>query len=123
MSCPFCDPLADEVVARNDLAYARPDRYPVSPGHLLIVPFRHVPTYFEATAGEQAALLDLVARCRPLIEEAYHPDGYNLGINVGAAAGQTVPHLHLHLIPRYVGDVPDPRGGVRGVVPEKKTYP
>lgn len=123
MSCPFCDPLPEEIVAGNDLAYARADRYPVSPGHLLIVPYRHVPTYFEATDEERAALLDLVSRCRSLIEEAYHPDGYNIGINVGAAAGQTVPHLHVHLIPRYVGDVPDPRGGVRGVVPAKKSYP
>lgn len=123
MSCPFCGPLPEEIVASNDRAYARADRYPVSPGHLLIVPYRHVPTYFEATDEERAALLDLVSRCRSLIEEAYHPDGYNIGINVGAAAGQTVPHLHVHLIPRYVGDVPDPRGGVRGVVPAKKSYP
>jgi diadenosine tetraphosphate (Ap4A) HIT family hydrolase len=120
--CPFCDPSPGDIVLRNALAYARADAFPVNPGHILIVPFRHVSSLFEATDAERAALLDLLCRCRDLLEEEYLPDGWNIGVNVGTAAGQTVPHLHVHLIPRYAGDVPDPRGGVRGVVPEKKTY-
>lgn len=122
-SCPFCDPAPDEIVAGNDLAYARADRYPVSLGHMLIIPYRHVSTFFEATAEEKTAIFALISECRDYIEDVYRPDGYNVGVNVGAAAGQTVMHLHVHLIPRYAGDVPDPRGGVRGVVPEKKAYP
>ncbi|QSZ67035.1 HIT family protein [Methanofollis aquaemaris] len=122
MTCPFCNPAPGEIVLGNDLAYARADRYPVSPGHILVIPRRHVPTFFEATDAEKMAVLELVSRCRDQIEETYHPDGYNIGVNVGAAAGQTVMHLHVHLIPRYAGDDPDPRGGVRGVIPEKKGY-
>lgn len=121
-TCPFCNPSPDDVVLQNALAYARADAFPVSAGHTLIVPFRHVSSFFEATEEERLALLDLLCRCRDVLEDRYHPDGWNIGVNVGAAAGQTVPHLHIHLIPRYAGDVPDPRGGVRGVVPEKQKY-
>lgn len=122
MVCPFCNPHPDCIVAKNTLAYARFDAFPVTQGHILIIPFRHVSSFFDATDEERAALFDLVARCRTIIEERYRPDGWNIGVNVGVAAGQTVMHLHLHLIPRYDGDVPDPRGGVRGVIPEKKVY-
>lgn len=118
--CPFCE--SAEPVLSNALAYARFDRYPVSPGHLLIVTRRHVADYFHASAAEQAALLDLMATARSLLEERYRPDGYNIGINVGAPAGQTIMHLHVHLIPRYLGDVENPRGGVRGVIPGKQNY-
>lgn len=120
--CPFCDPAPADIVVQNALAYARADAFPVNPGHTLIVPFRHVSSFFEATEAERIALIDLLSRCRDVLEERYHPDGWNIGVNVGPAAGQTVPHLHVHLIPRYAGDVPDPRGGVRGVIPEKKMY-
>ncbi|MDD3111783.1 MAG: HIT family protein, partial [Methanofollis liminatans] len=98
------------------------DAFPVTQGHILIIPFRHLSSFFDATDEERTALFDLVARCREIVAERYRPDGWNIGVNVGPAAGQTVPHLHVHLIPRYGGDVPDPRGGVRGVIPEKQKY-
>ena len=122
MTCPFCNPLADDIVAKNDLCYARWDRYPVSKGHLLVIPFRHIPDFFSMTAEEKQALLALVTSCKEVIEEDFKPAGYNIGFNVGVAAGQTVMHCHCHMIPRYVGDVPNPRGGVRGVVPGKRGY-
>jgi diadenosine tetraphosphate (Ap4A) HIT family hydrolase len=122
IGCPFCNPAEEEIVLANDLCYARYDKYPVSPGHLLLIPFRHVPTLFDATDAEQIALLALIREAKTLLDEQSHPDGYNVGVNVGKAAGQTVMHLHVHLIPRYAGDVADPRGGVRGAIPEKRKY-
>jgi diadenosine tetraphosphate (Ap4A) HIT family hydrolase len=118
--CPFCQ-FGDEVLG-NALASARFDRHPVNPGHLLIIPRRHVAGFFEATADERRALFELVDAGKALLDERFHPDGYNLGINVGEAAGQTVMHLHVHLIPRYRGDVANPRGGVRGVIPARQSY-
>jgi len=117
MTCPFCNPPPERVVTKNTLAYARYDAFPVTPGHVLIIPFRHIPSFFDATEEERRAMFDLIDRCRDLLMEQHRPDGWNIGVNVGAAAGQTVPHLHLHLIPRYEGDSADPRGGVRGVIP------
>jgi diadenosine tetraphosphate (Ap4A) HIT family hydrolase len=118
LTCPFCNPPEDEIVLANDLCYARYDRYPVSPGHLLLIPYRHIPTLFDATDAELAALLALVREAKTLLDKQLHPDGYN----VGTAAGQTVMHLHVHVIPRYAGDVEDPRGGVRGAIPERRVY-
>jgi diadenosine tetraphosphate (Ap4A) HIT family hydrolase len=92
------------------------------PGHLLLSPFRHVAGLFDATDEEQAALLALVREAKDLLDGRLHPDGYNIGVNVGTAAGQTVMHLHVHVIPRYAGDVEDPRGGVRGAIPERRGY-
>ena len=91
------------------------------PGHLLI-PYRHVANFFDATDAEQIALLALVREAKTLLDNQFHPDGYNVGVNVGTAAGQTVMHLHVHLIPRYAGDVEDPRGGVSGAIPERRKY-
>jgi diadenosine tetraphosphate (Ap4A) HIT family hydrolase len=122
MVCPFCNPSPDDVVVENTLAYARFDAFPVSPGHILIIPLRHFSSFFDATTEERAAIFNLVARCREIVAERCRPDGWNVGVNIGPVAGQTVPHLHIHLIPRYEGDVPDPRGGVRGVIPEKQKY-
>ena len=122
MTCPFCNPISDEIVAKNDLCYARWDRYPVSKGHLLVIPFRHTADYFSLTVEEKRAVLTLIDECKEMIEENFTPAGYNIGFNVGEAAGQTVMHCHCHMIPRYVGDVPNPRGGVRGVVPRKRRY-
>ena len=122
MTCPFCNPVADEIVAKNDLCYARWDGYPVSKGHLLVIPFRHVVDYFSLTVEEKQAVLALIDECKEVIEENFKPAGYNIGFNVGTAAGQTVMHCHCHVIPRYVGDVRDARGGVRGVVPQKRDY-
>jgi len=118
--CPFCD-TADAVLS-SELAYARFDKYPVTPGHLLVLTRRHLASYFNATADEKSALLELLDAGKTLLEERFKPAGYNIGINVGDAAGQTIAHLHVHLIPRYRGDMPDPRGGVRGVIPDRRRY-
>ena len=124
LDCVFCNRIErGEVLARNDLAVAFLDGFPLSPGHCLILPRRHEPDFLALEADEQAAMWALVGRVRQLIEAAGPvPDGYNIGINVGAAAGQTVAHAHLHVIPRHRGDVPDPRGGVRCVMPDKARY-
>lgn len=98
------------------------DGFPVSPGHSLIVPRRHVADWFEANEEERAELWNAVEAVSHVIEQRHQPDGYNVGFNCGRAAGQTVFHLHLHVIPRYEGDVEDPRGGVRHVIPEKAHY-
>lgn len=98
------------------------DGYPVSPGHSLLIPKRHVGSFFDVTEIERTALFTLLGTAKELAEERHKPDAYNIGINDGAAAGQTVPHLHIHLIPRYEGDQVDPRGGVRWVIPQKADY-
>ena len=118
--CPFCsDP---EIVMENELAFADYDSYPVNPGHCLIILRRHIAEYFEATAEEKAAIWALVDKMKPIIDEEFKPDGYNVGVNIGKSAGQSVPHVHIHMIPRYQGDMEDPRGGVRGVIPHKQKY-
>ncbi len=123
MSSPFLERPASEHVARNALAFAIRDAFPVSPGHTLVVPFRLVPTFFDATPEEQAAIIELVGVVKGQLDALDpRPDGYNVGFNAGLAAGQTVMHLHVHVIPRYTGDVPDPRGGVRYVIPAKANY-
>ena len=118
--CHFCD--RPDVVAENKLAYATFDTSPVSPGHCLVMPNRHVANYFDASPQEQQALWALVSEMKVVIDEKHQPDGYNIGINVGKAAGQSVPHIHVHIIPRYEGDIDDPQGGVRGVIPHKQKY-
>jgi diadenosine tetraphosphate (Ap4A) HIT family hydrolase len=118
----MCDLHGIELVAENDLAAAFRDRYPVSPGHTLVITKRHVGTWFEATQDEQHALLDLVDLVKKALDAELHPDGYNVGFNVGEAAGQTIPHLHIHVIPRFAGDVDDPTGGVRLAIPDKGNY-
>jgi diadenosine tetraphosphate (Ap4A) HIT family hydrolase len=106
----------------NELAVAVYDGYPISPGHSLIVPRRHIDDLFALTQEEQTAIWALVAPVRQNIEKDRSPDGYNIGINIGATGGQTVPHAHLHVIPRYSGDVQDPRGGIRWIIPSKAAY-
>ncbi len=113
--CIFCNISQDKVIAENDLALAFFDGYPVNEGHTLIIPKRHVETYFDATQEERNAMSLLLAEVKERLDEEFNPDGYNIGVNVGAAGGQTIFHLHVHLIPRYAGDVPDPRGGVRKI--------
>jgi superfamily II DNA or RNA helicase/diadenosine tetraphosphate (Ap4A) HIT family hydrolase/HKD family nuclease len=121
---PFLAIPTEEWLCANSLAFAILDRYPVSPGHVLVITRRVVPTYFECSADEQAALMALAAEAKQLLGERLDPkpDGYNVGFNAGTAAGQTVSHVHVHVIPRYSGDMPDPRGGVRHVIPEKGNY-
>ena len=120
--CPFCSLPASRIVEQNAHAVLILDCYPVSPGHSLVILKRHIGSFFEVTEVERAALFALLDWAKKLVAEQHQPDGYNIGINDGAAAGQTVPHLHIHLIPRYDGDQPDPRGGVRWVIPEKADY-
>ena len=121
--CPFCRVESErEIIASSALSFAFFDGFPVSPGHALIIPKRHVASFFDLSKEEQQDLLNLADWVKRIVEERYHPDGYNIGINVGEAAGQSIFHVHMHLIPRYKGDVPNPRGGVRGVIPAKQNY-
>lgn len=121
--CPFCMVESErEIIASSSLSVAFFDGFPVSPGHALIIPKRHVASFFDLSIKEQQDLLNLADRVKQIVEERYHPDGYNIGVNVGEAAGQSIFHVHMHLIPRYQGDVPNPRGGVRGVIPDKQNY-
>lgn len=120
MSCVFCEMI--NIVLENELAMAFFDKYPVNEGHLLIIPKRHVEVYFDLSEQERIAIDQLLLEGKQVLDEQFQPDGYNIGVNCGAAAGQTIFHVHVHLIPRYKGDMNDPRGGVRGVIPEKRIY-
>jgi diadenosine tetraphosphate (Ap4A) HIT family hydrolase len=123
-SCPFCQRLAlrDGVLAEDEHAVAFTDAFPVSDGHSLIVPRRHVASLFDLSSEEMAAVWNLLPVLKQRLDARHAPAGYNVGVNVGEAAGQTVGHAHVHLIPRFPGDVADPRGGVRWVIPEKAAY-
>jgi diadenosine tetraphosphate (Ap4A) HIT family hydrolase len=120
--CPFCALPEERVLFRNEAAAAVRDAYPVTPGHTLVIPVRHVASFFDATLSEREAMLSLLDTAKKQLEDEFGPAGYNIGINDGATAGQTIDHLHMHLIPRYPGDMPDPRGGVRWVIPDKADY-
>lgn len=121
-NCPFCQLDAARIAFADDVTLVIRDAFPVSPGHTLIIPRRHVGSFFELTPPERASMFELLTQAKAELDGTLQPDGFNIGINDGAAAGQTVPHLHLHLIPRYRGDTPDPRGGVRWVLPAKAKY-
>ena len=121
-TCLFCTLSTERIVFANELAIVIRDSSPVSRGHTLIIPKRHVVSFFDVTGDERQAMLALLDSAKLGLDAELHPDGYNIGINDGAAAGQTVPHLHLHLIPRYAGDSEDPRGGVRWSFPQKAKY-
>jgi diadenosine tetraphosphate (Ap4A) HIT family hydrolase len=114
MTCELC--ALQDVVAENALAYVRRDNHALSRGHVLVVPKRHVADFFDMAADEQAAVLALLNDARRRIQREHSPDGYNIGVNIGSAAGQSRMHVHVHLIPRYAGDVPDPAGGIRCVL-------
>ncbi|MCF7765223.1 MAG: HIT domain-containing protein, partial [Verrucomicrobia bacterium] len=120
--CPFCHPDPDRLMFETDGVIGLRDGFPVSPGHALVIPRRHIATWFDASREDQVALLDGIERARREILKRHRPDGFNIGINAGTAAGQTVFHLHIHVIPRYTGDLSDPRGGVRHVIPQKANY-
>ena len=119
MDCPFCEHTA---ILSSKRIYVRYDKYPVSKGHCLIVPKRHVSTWFDMTDAEQLEAVEMIHQVKALLDEKYSPDGYNIGLNCGTSAGQTIDHAHMHIIPRYIGDMENPRGGVRGVIPEKQDY-
>jgi diadenosine tetraphosphate (Ap4A) HIT family hydrolase len=119
--CLFCKD-ARGVSLSNTLAYSARDSYPVSPGHTLVIPRRHVASFFELTPEEVNACMALINEERKLLDEEFKPDGYNIGVNIGLAAGQSILHVHVHIIPRYKGDVDNPQGGVRHVIPKKAHY-
>ncbi|WP_419587744.1 HIT family protein, partial [Thiolapillus sp.] len=116
--CPFCHLPQKRILLSNAYGIAIRDAYPVSVGHTLILPHRHVASFFEIKPEERMALLDLLDEARITLDKLNRPEGYNIGINDGITAGQTISHLHIHLIPRYKGDLPDPRGGVRWIFPK-----
>ncbi|MEM7196646.1 MAG: HIT domain-containing protein [Pseudomonadota bacterium] len=120
--CRFCRSKSDRVFIRGELGFAAWDRHPANPGHFLVIPYRHVASYFDITDDERDELWRIVSDGKDVAHAEYQPDGYNVGINVGHWAGQSIHHLHIHVIPRYQGDVENPKGGVRGVIPERKTY-
>lgn len=121
-SCPFCGLASERIVHRTEHFYAIRDAFPVAPGHTLLIPRRHVVSLFDVTVVEWVELGQLLVEARAALRSEFQPDGFNIGVNDGPAAGQTVRHLHVHLIPRYRGDRPDPRGGVRWILPEKARY-
>jgi diadenosine tetraphosphate (Ap4A) HIT family hydrolase len=120
--CPFCHLPPERIVLSNAVGWVVRDAYPVSPGHTLVIPRRHMGSFFELNPDERQGLLMLLDEARTMLQASHQPDGYNIGINDGPTAGQTVPHLHIHLIPRFQGDQEDPRGGVRWILPEKAKY-
>ncbi len=120
--CPFCTLPTDRIISESDYTITIRDGFPVSEGHTLIIPKRHVQSFFELQAIEKAAVLQALDETKETLDNEFSPDGYNIGINDGEAAGQTVMHLHVHLIPRYKGDTKDPRGGIRYVFPGKAKY-
>lgn len=123
LNCPFCYPNTErELIVEATTTYAIYDKFPVNSGHALIIPKRHIDNYFELTFKEQAACVFMMNKVKEIISARFKPDGYNIGINIGEKAGQTVNHVHIHLIPRYNRDVDEPRGGVRGVIPSKQKY-
>lgn len=115
--CELCTPA--DVVLENELAYVRYDNNALSCGHVLVIPKRHIPSFFDMTAEEQSAVLGLLNEAQRLIQRDHSPDGYNIGVNIGKAGGQSRMHVHVHLIPRYVGDVADPSGGIRCVLAKR----
>lgn len=122
-TCRFCAPNPNrKVLIEGEHGFAALDLHPVNKGHFLVIPYRHFSDYFEINDEELKELWSLVAQGKDIIEKEHNPDAYNIGINVGPCAGQSIPHLHIHVIPRYQGDVDNPKGGVRGVVPERKLY-
>ena len=120
-NCIFCH-LDRAILAESDLSLAFFDGFPVSKGHALVVPRRHVVSIWEMTAEEYTDAFNLVRQVKVLLEEKYEPQGFNVGVNSGDVAGQSVWHAHIHVIPRYVGDVANPRGGVRNIIPGKGNY-
>lgn len=119
--CPFCK-LDREIIMESEFSFAIYDGFPVSNGHALIISKRHTANYFDMTNEEQYDCFILLNSVKEIIQSKYKPDGFNIGININETAGQTISHVHIHLIPRYRGDVEEPNGGIRGVIPSKKNY-
>jgi diadenosine tetraphosphate (Ap4A) HIT family hydrolase len=122
VSCPFCKLEEDRIIIESEHAVAFYDNFPISLGHMLIIPLSHVNSIFELNPVQLSSLMETMRVAAEHLDANYQPDGYNIGINEGEAAGQTVSHFHIHLIPRYLGDQEDPRGGVRWIFPDKAKY-
>jgi len=124
MHCIFCEikKTKSRIILENSHAFSILDQYPVSQGHTLIILKRHIASLFEASSEEITAIFDLGKQVQKLLSKQYRPDGFNVGFNDLEAAGQSIPHCHMHIIPRYQGDVKNPRGGIRGVIPGKQNY-
>lgn len=123
IACPFCDPEPGrDMIVESENVYAIFDKFPVSPGHVLIIPKSHCSSFFELNITDHTECVLTLNKVMQIIKDKFNPDGFNVGINDGEAAGQTIHHVHIHLIPRYKGDVKEPRGGVRGVIPDKRDY-
>jgi len=120
--CIFCNLRDERIIYECNYTIAFIDTYPASPGHTLVVPKRHMPTYFDASEDEILAIGKAVQICKEFLDNEFNPDAYNIGINNGEAAGQSIKHLHVHIIPRYKGDVEDPKGGVRWILKNKANY-
>ncbi len=121
--CPFCNPDSQrELILESATAYSIFDKFPVSKGHALIIPKKHCADYFELTFKEQSACWFMLNKLKEILKTKFNPGGFNIGININESAGQTINHVHIHLIPRYIGDVIDPEGGIRSVIPDKRTY-
>jgi diadenosine tetraphosphate (Ap4A) HIT family hydrolase len=124
--CPFCNIEnlinSDRIVYQDSTWIAIYDNYPVSKGHVLLIPKRHCASYFDLNFIELESVSVTIGIIKKLLDKKFNPDGYNIGMNCGEAAGQTVMHCHIHIIPRYNGDCENPRGGVRGVIPSKQNY-
>ena len=121
-TCPFCSLPKERILVETDIALAFFDGYPISEGHTLVIPKRHAAKLFDLPDEELRAIWSLVTKMRGTLKERFHPDGFNVGVNEGEAAGQTISHAHVHIIPRRMGDVPDPKGGIRWVNPAKAKY-
>lgn len=115
-ACPFCSPKKNDIVFENALWYARWDAFPVTLGHMLVIPFRHCTGYFDTAAEERASLPEMLFACRKILEAEYSPAGYNIVINIGEAADQKVMHCHVHIIPRYTNPADNPQGGIREII-------
>ena len=121
-NCPFCALDPGRIISETELTVTFRDGFPISPGHTLVIPKRHVASFFEVTETERNELMIALDAAKQELDHEKNPDSYNIGINNGPSAGQTVPHLHIHLIPRFNGDCDDPRGGVRWIFPDKADY-
>jgi diadenosine tetraphosphate (Ap4A) HIT family hydrolase len=122
-NCLFCDSNNAELIEENDLCYSRKDGYPVTPRHTLIIPKRHVASYFDLYDREVKAMHQMLIEMKNKIQGYDETvSGFNIGVNAGEDAGQSIFHVHMHLIPRRKGDIDNPQGGVRGVIPNRRTY-
>ena len=123
IECPFCNPdFRSQLIVESAFVYSIKDKFPISDGHSLIIPKKHCSDYFRLSTKEQYACWLVTNKVKKILEEKYNPDGFNIGININESAGQTVPHVHIHLIPRYKGDCDDPVGGIRNIFPSKANY-